>query len=176
MIHTLAERLHLGAWHLRSAALQLAQLVRSAWLHALCGPSGAQNLLNNDSTAVVVYLTNHVLSQQAAFSIAPLEWPPRWPRKASELVRDRWHFPAAAVCAALLMTALSFAPLPPKAHGVVCPMARSLRSLWDAGQASGTIFGLGLGVAGMTSQADVSAVFLQSFQVFTGFQPFLRPR
>lgn len=72
-----------------------------------------------------------------------------------------WEFPLCAVGASLLLAVLSFAPL--GAHSVVCPLVWSLvfwlfrlgvRKRFSA-KASGIIFGLGLGVSGMTSQAPV---------------------
>eukprot|EP00913_Durusdinium_trenchii_P027354 g25662.t1 len=82
---------------------------------------------------LVVYMTRHVmkLDQPKMPGIASLEWPPRL------------QFPACAVAAAVVLTVLSFSPLPSSVHGVISPLA------------SGTIFGLGLGVAGMTNQEKV---------------------
>lgn len=82
---------------------------------------------------LVVYLTRHVMQtgEPNKAGIAPLQWPPSW------------EFALCTVAASLLLAVLSFAPLPGSAHGVICPLA------------AGTIFGLGLGVAGMTSQAKV---------------------
>ncbi|CAJ1449432.1 unnamed protein product [Effrenium voratum] len=81
---------------------------------------------------IVVYVTRHVLVVDPAKEpgIAALEWPPSL------------HFPVAALGVSLMLTALSFAPLG-AVHGVICPLS------------CGTIFGLGLGVAGMTSQDKV---------------------
>lgn len=80
---------------------------------------------------LAVYLIRHTMQIGALekTGIAPLEWPPSW------------EFPLCAVGASLLLAVLSFAPL--GAHRVVCPLA------------AGIIFGLGLGVSGMTSQGKV---------------------
>mmetsp|Transcript_8349 Transcript_8349/g.15191 ORF Transcript_8349/g.15191 Transcript_8349/m.15191 type:complete len:347 (+) Transcript_8349:65-1105(+) len=91
--------------------------------------------------AGTVWLTHHGLKLDKAassFSVAPLKLP------------DSGGFPFAALGASLLLAALAFAPLGEAVHGCVSPLA------------AGIIFGLGLGVSGMTDQDKVIS-FLDFF-------------
>ncbi|CAE7248127.1 unnamed protein product [Symbiodinium natans] len=82
--------------------------------------------------ALTVALTRHVAKLDASgpWGVAQLEWPPKW------------EFPLAAALSSLVLAALAM-NLPSKARSFVSPLA------------CGSIFGLGLGVSGMTNQAKV---------------------
>eukprot|EP00928_Gymnodinium_smaydae_P045077 TRINITY_DN30093_c0_g3_i1.p1 TRINITY_DN30093_c0_g3~~TRINITY_DN30093_c0_g3_i1.p1 ORF type:complete len:372 (+),score=51.17 TRINITY_DN30093_c0_g3_i1:122-1117(+) len=81
---------------------------------------------------VTVALTRHAwnLDPSSPSGIAELQWPPQW------------QFPVAALAVSLCLAAACFV-LPSGVRSVVCPLS------------SGIIFALGLGCAGMTSQAKV---------------------
>ncbi|CAE7865229.1 unnamed protein product [Symbiodinium microadriaticum] len=70
------------------------------------------------------------LDASGPWGVAELQWPPKW------------EFPLAAALSSLALAALALF-LPSKPRSVVSPLA------------CGMIFGLGLGVSGMTSQAKV---------------------
>ncbi|CAE7248130.1 unnamed protein product [Symbiodinium natans] len=82
--------------------------------------------------ALTVALTRHVAKLDASgpWGVAELQWPPKW------------EFPLAAALSSLVLAAVATC-LPSKARSFVSPLA------------CGIIFGLGLGVSGMTSQAKV---------------------
>eukprot|EP00435_Cladocopium_sp_Y103_P017261 s3045_g4.t1 len=103
---------------------------------------------------LVVYLTRHVMTGGPnKAGIAPLQWPPSW------------EFALCTVAASLLLTALSFAPLPGTAHGVICPLA------------AGTIFGLGLGAKvlnflDVAGYWDPSLAFVMGCGILVSFPAF----
>ena len=82
--------------------------------------------------AVTVAVTRHAAQLDASGpgGVAELQWPPKW------------EFPLAAALSSLVLAALAVF-LPSKPRSFVSPLA------------CGMIFGLGLGVSGMTSQAKV---------------------
>eukprot|EP00928_Gymnodinium_smaydae_P049339 TRINITY_DN33103_c0_g1_i1.p1 TRINITY_DN33103_c0_g1~~TRINITY_DN33103_c0_g1_i1.p1 ORF type:complete len:350 (-),score=33.81 TRINITY_DN33103_c0_g1_i1:140-1189(-) len=82
--------------------------------------------------AVTVAVTRHVLKVDSStpWGVAELQWPPQW------------QFPVAALSVSAVLAASAFL-LPGKIREVFSPFA------------SGLIFALGLGCAGMTSQAKV---------------------
>ena len=82
--------------------------------------------------AATVAVTRHAAKLDASgpWQVAELQWPPKW------------EFPLAAALSSLVLTLLAVL-LPSKPRSFVSPMA------------CGIIFGLGLGVSGMTSQAKV---------------------
>ncbi|CAE7384457.1 unnamed protein product [Symbiodinium sp. CCMP2592] len=82
--------------------------------------------------AATVAVTRHAAKLDASgpWGVAELQWPPKW------------EFPLAAALSSLALAALALF-LPSKPRSFVSPLA------------CGMIFGLGLGVSGMTSQAKV---------------------
>mmetsp|Transcript_36977 Transcript_36977/g.68926 ORF Transcript_36977/g.68926 Transcript_36977/m.68926 type:complete len:354 (-) Transcript_36977:397-1458(-) len=82
--------------------------------------------------AATVAITRHAAKLDAAgpWKVAELQWPPQW------------EFPVAAAASSLILTILAVL-LPQKPRSIVSPLV------------CGIIFGLGLGVSGMTNQAKV---------------------